>query len=195
MKGKNRLKILEFVERSAQLVEDMFFIFTLPYGTSYSRMNYLIEKRRRRDEALEEHFGTRQAKRRFDDLIYRLKKDGLVCGVKKEKGIFLGLTNKGKSILEKFRADKKESLPIARYSNQDDKTLKIIIFDIPEQEKRKRDWLRSALKNLKFEMLQKSVWAGKTKLPGEFMEDLKRMNLLSCVEIFAVNRSGSLNKI
>jgi len=194
VKGENRLKILEFIERSSQMVEDMFFIFTLPYGTSYSRMNHLIEKRRGHGQALEEQFNNKQVKRRFDDLVYRLKKDGLICAVEKEKGLFLGLTNKGKSILEKFRADKKNSLPMARYSNQDDKILKIIIFDIPEQEKRKRKWLRSVLKNLKFKMLQKSVWVGKTKLPGEFIEDLKRINILSYIEIFAVSRSGTLKK-
>jgi len=187
------LKVLEFVKSSAQLVNDIFFIFSLPYGTSYSRMQYLLRKRQNQIIA-PRYVDSRQTKVRFNDLIYRLRKDGLVYEGKKDKGNFLGLTNKGKVILEKIRGEKTRSLPTTKYKNEDEKTFKIIIFDIPEQEKRKRNWLRSALKNLKFEMLQKSVWAGKAKLPSEFMEDLKSMNLLPYVEIFGVNRSGSLEK-
>jgi len=192
MKGENRLKILEFIESAAQLIDDTFFIFSLPYGTSYLRMEYLLRKRQGQPA---ERKASQQVKRRFDDLIYRLKKDGLVCCSKKEQKNFLGLTPKGKEILEKFRFNKTESLPAVDYKNEGDKTLKIIIFDIPEQERRKRDWLRSALKNLKFSMLQKSVWAGKMKLPQEFIKDLEKINLLAWVEIFSISKTGSLKQL
>lgn len=189
MKGENRLKILEFVERSAKLIEDIFFIFSLPYGTPYSRIDYLLQKRH--IQTFEVPRGKKE-KMRFSDLIYRLKKEGLVCEVKKENENFLGLTNKGKIILEKFRSAKNKSLPMAKYENKEEETLKIVIFDIPESEKRKRDWLRSALRNLRFRMLQKSVWAGKASLPQEFIEDLRKINLLPFVEIFSVSKTGSL---
>ena len=36
--------------------------------------------------------------------------------------------------------------------------LVMVIFDIPELEKRKRQWFRTLLRELKFEQVQKSVW-------------------------------------
>jgi hypothetical protein len=55
--------------------------------------------------------------------------------------------------------------------------------------------MRSALKNLGFRMIQKSVWVGKVTLPEDFLSDLRQLNLISCVEIFEVNKAGSLRHI
>jgi len=86
-------------------------------------------------------------------------------------------------------------LPNNKYKSQSNDTLKIVIFDIPEREREKRDWLRIALKNLNFNMVQKSVWIGKAKLPKEFVQDLNRMNIFTYVEIFAVTKAGSLRSL
>ena len=71
----------------------------------------------------------------------------------------------------------------------------IVSFDVPEKEKRKRGWLRSTLKNLGFRMLQKSVWIGKVKIPEAYLEDLKRLRLLSYIEIFAISKRGTIRHI
>jgi len=131
-------------------------------------------------------------RRRFSDFLYRLKRDGLVREIEKDGKYFVKITLKGAEILEKHYLN---ILPASKYENIGDKTLKIVIFDIPESEKRKREWLRCALKNLGFEMLQKSVWAGKIKLPEEFIKDLNTINILSCVEIFTISKTGSLRNI
>lgn len=194
MKGERRLKVLEFIEDSIQLADDIFFIFTLPFGTSFSRMDYLLEKKHEqidRDQ-INRNIERKRERRRFDDFLYRLRKDGLVSEVNKKGKYFLKLTTKGRSILEKLKIN---YLPAVKYENTKDETLKIIIFDIPEEERRKRAWLRSALKNLNFKMIQKSVWLGKVKLPREFIDDLERINILSYIEIFAITKTGSLRQL
>lgn len=193
MKSEKRIKILEFIERTAKTVDDIFFIFCQPYGTSYSKMEYLLERKNTQEsKKASNELIDRQTKRRFDDFVYRLKKDDLICNVERKNKNFFRLTPKGKMILKKIRLDKTRLPVSSKYKSEENETLKIIIFDIPEEERRKRDWLRYALKNLKFGMLQKSVWAGKKGLPQEFINDLKRINLFSFVEIFAVSKKGSL---
>ncbi len=189
MKGETKLKILEFLDNSAQFIDDMLFVFSLPYGTSYSKMEYLLEKRHEQEEKIASEQIHKQTKQSFNVFFYRLKKDGLVEKKNKNKKPLIKLTSKGKEILQKLRAT---ILPNNKYKSQSDDTLKIVIFDIPEREREKRDWIRAALKNLKFNMVQKSVWIGKAKLPKEFIKDLNRMNIFMYVEIFAVTKAGSL---
>ena len=68
-------------------------------------------------------------------------------------------------------------------------------IDIPESERKKRAWLRSALKNLNFKMIQQSVWIGKVRIPEEFLRDLRNMHLTEYVEIFEISKAGSLQQI
>lgn len=192
MKGENRLKILEFIENSGEALEELFIIFTMPYGTSFRGAEYRLRKFREVRENLKTF---KKEKRRFDDLLYRLRKDELVEDVEKNDKSFLRLTQNGREILNKLRKKKDDAMPDAKYQSQNDDGLKIIIFDIPEDEKKKRVWLRSALNNLNFNMLQRSVWAGKAKLPEEFLRDLSKLKLLSCVEIFAISKTGSLKQL
>ena len=192
MKGENRLKILEFLENSGQALEELFFIFTVPYGTSFHGAEYRLRKFRAAKENLKT---LKKDKRRFDDLLYRLRKDELVDDIEKGEKSLLRLTQRGKEILSRLRDKKDKALPDAKYQSQNDDNLKIIIFDIPEGERRKRVWLRSALKNLNFTMLQKSVWAGKSKLPHEFAIDLNKLKIISYVEIFSISKTGSLKQL
>ena len=71
----------------------------------------------------------------------------------------------------------------------------IVSFDVPERERRKRDWLRDALRNLGLRMVHKSVWIGKQKLPREFLADLARLRLTDFIEVFEVGKQGSLRHI
>ena len=193
MKGEKRLHILEYLEKSGLALEELFFIFTVPYGTSFHRAEYLLRKWRQKRDRLEEN---RKEKQRFNDFVYRLRKDGLIGeSPEASNNSQFSLSAKGKEILEKLRERKTNSLPGARYETEGEDLLKIIIFDIPEDKKRHREWLREVLKNLNFTMLQKSVWSGKNKVPQSFLSDLKKLQLLECVEIFAISKTGSLKKI
>ena len=67
-----------------------------------------------------------------------------------------------------------------------------MIFDIPEEKRRKRAWLRATLKNLEFKMEQQSVWIGRTKIPKRLVDDLDRFGLLDYVQIFEATKFGTL---
>lgn len=128
-----------------------------------------------------------QKRRNLYSLLSHLKQDGLI----EKENAFWGITPLGKAKLQGMKAKPKKGV----YKREIDNTLKIVIFDIPEKERWKRAWLRDALQNLGFKIIQKSVWAGKVKLPQGFLEDLEKYNLLNYVEIFSVTKSGTLRSL
>ena len=125
----------------------------------------------------------------FYSLISKLGKEGLISKMGDKK---LKITGPGK----KFWKEKRNSIswqtkyPLAKNTNSQE--IYLIIFDIPEEDRAKRDWLRFHIKQLGFKQLQLSVWQGNAPLPEEFMYDLKAASLLSCVHIFSVNKKGTL---
>lgn len=60
----------------------------------------------------------------------------------------------------------------------------MVMFDIPEEYKNKRDWLRVELMALGFEQIQKSVWHGPSPLPMEFIEAIKAHHLVEYLKFF-----------
>ncbi|MCX6752945.1 MAG: CRISPR-associated endonuclease Cas2 [Candidatus Nomurabacteria bacterium] len=69
--------------------------------------------------------------------------------------------------LDSFTADFKENAP---------KNL-ILMYDIPDNMKKHRDWFRRQLKSFGFIMVQKSVWVGPSPLPKDFLEYLKEIKI------------------
>ncbi len=60
----------------------------------------------------------------------------------------------------------------------------LVMFDIPESKKAGREWFRYHLKQAGFVMLQRSVWAGPSPLPKEFLEYLSQIKLKDCIKTF-----------
>ncbi len=104
------------------------------------------------------------------------------------------ITKKGRRFINRYlsKIDRYTTYKnqILENKNKDIKT--VIIFDIPEKERYKRDVLRMELVALGFKQTQKSVWTGCTSLPKLFLEYLRDQNLLSYVRIFSVKESGTL---
>lgn len=170
----------------------MLAIMTSPYGSSYSQLRRQKEKIK---QAREEIINELKEKQRLYNLITGFKKDGLIAKKEKGKGSWY-LTQKGEKELKKLKAYyQKNNLPRRRYNSEASNDFTMVVFDIPEKERRKREWLRTKLAEMKFTMLQKSVWVGKRKIPEQFIEDLSFCKLLSCVEIFTINKSGTLRKL
>jgi len=196
MKGEKVLKLLEIIEEATWALSDMVSVFTLPYGSSRAQIQrHFLSRELRRKSLVDELRKSIKDSQRLYEFVYHLEKDGLVERKKKGKKRFLYITTRGKRLLEKLRLRKKMMMPKKSYHIQSDNILKIVIFDIPERERTKRDWLRVVLKNLGFKMLQKSVWVGKIKLPRSFLEDLQNFRLLDYIEIFATSKTGSLKHI
>ena len=170
---------------------DSFYLFVAIGESRYGDSRGKIERRARelRESGLSGPSRNELKRRRnnFYSYLYHLQKDGLI---ERRRGKW-SVTNIGrgkyKTLLKRF--------PVRKYPKEADTGLKIIIFDIPEKEKRKREWLRDRLVELGFKMLQKSVWVGKIKLPQEFVEDLRDLNLIRHVEVLAVTKRGSLKQL
>ncbi len=179
-------RILEHLLGAA---EDSIYLFAAIVDSPYGSSRRQIERRawELREGASRSSDFNRQ-RRNFYTLLSKLKKDGLI-GQRKSKWT---ITKKGK---EKYKFII-QRLPFRKkYKKEADLTFKLVIFDIPEKERGKRQWLRERLRELGFKMIQKSVWSGKVKLPEEFLEDLKTLNLLDYVDILAITKTGSLRSL
>ncbi|PIZ45409.1 CRISPR-associated endonuclease Cas2 [Candidatus Wolfebacteria bacterium CG_4_10_14_0_2_um_filter_39_18] len=196
-KGGITLKILEAVSDLAINTIDLFEVFlSVGYGASYGKFQYeLSKKQRERDQKSIEREMKNKAKQNYYNLIYQLKRGGLIEEKEKNNKKFFIITKKGKGKLSFLKKQHKESLPEVSYSSEENNKFIIFIFDIPEKEKRKRDWLREVLKKLGLKMIQKSVWIGKTKIPKEFLDDLFKLKIIDYVEIFEITKAGSLKNL
>lgn len=198
MFGEKKLKILNAIKNgfseTADIVDDLVVAMLAPYGTSVSGIEYRINKNRNLREGRKGVDASNRIQRqRIYEFLSRLKKDGIIENDKK-LGI-LKLTKQGLELLEKLRVRNAKSLPSTRYKVTSDDFLKIIAFDVPEKDKRKREWLRRVILQLGFSTVQKSVFVGKAKLPEEFTDDIVKLGLADCLEIFVVSKHGTLRKM
>ena len=198
MKGDIILEALKKIKNTAVSFSDLFeAMLKAGYGASLRSLNYEVSKieQRRNNEVFQ-----RQIRLRYYRLIYKLKKDQLIRESFKNNHKFLNITRRGLSLLG-FLQKRKDKNPLPspnRYvKDEDQKThrLVIVVFDVPEREKNKRNWLRAVLKRLGLEMIQKSVWAGTVKLPEQFINDLIKFKIIDFVEILEVTKKGSLEQI
>ncbi len=132
--------------------------------------------------------------KRFAALLNYLKQEGLV----EQKAGKWSVTDRGRSRLNETSDRNRWGAASSRYAESGtDTTFKIITYDIPgtRDGQKQRQWLRSALKNLGFRLLQRSVWVGKRKIPERFMTDLRERKLLPAVQVFAVSKAGTLREL
>lgn len=191
-RGETTEKLLGILFDMARGTGDVIeAVLTSPYGSSYSYLSRRASEVERGRSLKEERF---KKEKLFRNLLYRLQKDKLIEKESK-KGILWRVTKKGMYELRLLQKHRKQYPPITHYPDVDEGEMKIIAFDVPEKYKYKRRWLRDVLKAFEFQMVQKSVWAGKAELPQKFLDDVRELNLISYIEIFAVTKSGSLEKL
>ncbi|OGF74791.1 CRISPR-associated endonuclease Cas2 [Candidatus Giovannonibacteria bacterium RIFCSPHIGHO2_02_43_13] len=157
-------------------------IFDEIWPTGFSRSYYRNKKISRTNFDAER-------RQEFFNLLNYLQRKGFVEKKKTDAGIFWKITSGG---LVKLKILKNKSTD---YQADSDGNLKIIIFDVPEKERKLRAWLRSALKILGFRMLQQSVWIGKGRIPELFLFDLRQKNLLPYIHIMEVNKGGTVKEL
>ena len=142
------------------------------------------------------HFELRRLEeKRFYTLLAKLRKEGII----KKQGIGAGalcnLTGNGVKKLLNYAEQKHFlNLPKREYVAKKIASQTLIIFDIPENIKHYRDWIRYQLVAMGFSMLQKSVWIGDYQIPSDFIHDLRELNLLRHIHILKVIKSGSVDK-
>jgi len=185
--------ILEALKDSALNMSDCFeAMLSAGYGASYGKIQFEMGKRERIQNAREAENITRQ---KFYSLLYKLKKDGFISEQPKVGKKMLSLTIKGMRKLAKIEMASRKYYPMLNYEIEKKPEVTIVAFDVPERDRGKRQWLRAALRSLEFDMIQKSIWFGKAKLPENFIEDLASMDLLDYIEIFEVSKGGTLKRL
>lgn len=144
-----------------------------------------------RQKILNNKFEKLKEKRRLHNLLYQLQKKGYISKQRVSKNTNWSITIKGLRKLALLKSVIR--LPEKDFQSLPDRTIKVIIFDIPEKHRVARNWLREKLIDMGFKLLQQSVWIGKRKLPLEFITLLKNLNLIPhYVKIFTVNDEGSI---
>lgn len=186
-------RTLEVLQEKAEITADLIDI-VLAGKTGYmreARRSFLYGPRKFKHDWAELY----KKRQSFYSLLTQLKRDGLITKKKAGSSTFWHITRKGVNNFARRKQDhlrEKESLPRKKYFKNPRKELVIVSFDVPEKTRGKRDWLRSNLVSLGFEKLQKSVWIGTHGVPREFINDLRTINLLSCVHILSVGRRGTI---
>jgi len=107
----------------------------------------------------------KKARTRFSQFIYYLKKKGYIKIKELEEKDAVILTEQG---LKKALKVKRENKKLKK--RKDNKII-MVLYDIPKKKKTKRDILRGHLKNLGFELFQKSVWVS----PYDVLDDIKQI--------------------
>ena len=125
------------------------------------------------------------SRRTVSSLLSRLKKQKLVIRTGEGRNAFWRLTKRGKIWLHTHSESIREELPR-------DGITRLVIFDIPERERRKRTLLRTELIACQFQKLQRSVWIGFNPLPERFIRFLDDLHLKNHVHIFSVREGGTI---
>jgi len=193
MKGEKIEKILKILQGGAEITVSLLDTFLCGYNTSYKKMRMVVGGgsvvRFKKDWA--EAYQERQ---RFYIILSKLKKEGLVAKEINNSLSKWSITKKGLNKLQLIESRKTSDGYSADYSKYKKMSNKfcVVIFDIPEEDRRKREWLRFALSSLGFSLLQNSVWIGKNVIPEQLIYDLKEKGMMKYVHIFGVGDQGTI---
>lgn len=188
MRGKITYKILDFIkDRSMDSINFAKAFLNAGYGATFGKMEYERDILNRKSEIYKI---SRENKRRLQVYLSRLKSDGLILESSKNK---MKLSIKGKKKLNILRQNR--VLDKNLYKKEQGGRAIIISYDIPTPFNRERDILRGILKALGFTMIHKSVWAGKVKLPSDFISALGQLKINDFVEIMEITKNGSIKSI
>lgn len=168
--------------RITKLILEKILELGVIYINAFFPPNYSYTKSSRRLLGLDSYPNIKPST--LSAILSRLKKQGLVARKGTRKKYSWEITTKGCDWLDK---QKPATIP-----PKDDIT-RLVIFDIPERERKKRDTIRAELVSANFQKLQKSVWVGYNPLPEDFINMLDELNLKDKVHIFSVREKGTLS--
>lgn len=112
--------------------------------------------------------------------LHRMKKRKLVTFSGSNRKAVWRITQEGRNHFKNSKSENEFDLP-----PKDGKT-RIVVFDIPEDRRRDRNWLRIELYGCDYAPLQRSVFIGTRPLPTKLFEELRVRALLSHVHVIGV---------
>jgi len=123
-------------------------------------------------------------RKRFTWLVRRLKQEGCLKTLKIKNNLAILITHKGLDRIFKIKLKSLEKKP------RKDKKWQMVLFDIPENKRRGRDYFRAGLQYLGYKMLQRSIWVCQYDVLKETEDLIKRYNLKECVELLLIQKIG-----
>ena len=116
-------------------------------------------------------------KHRFNHLVWRTLKAGYIEKIERKGKIYIRITSFGTKMTQR-------DFPLLHLQNKPwDGRWRIVMFDIAEIYKRKRDDLREKLKELGFGMLQESVFITPHDIIKDFSEYAESIGLRDSVDV------------
>ena len=192
--GKKIETILNILQRSAETsIHLMKIISENPYAARY-RFHHLLHPDNAPKRFRHNWADLYRERQKFYSLLNKLKREGLIIKEGDSRKSIWRITERGrKHFVKRYKNKRQVELPPKEYvARKQGKALVIATFDIPEKERKKRDWLRACLISFGFSKLQKSVWIGRGGISEEFMDDLRKYKIISYVHIFTIGRSGTI---
>ena len=156
------------------------------YGASIGVME--CEQRKLDRERLQKKMNA-EIKQKLNKHISRLKCEGLI---EVHDGA-VSISIKGIEQLKTISPRRAVRLDPAAYTGEPSNKFAVVSYDIPTSFNRERNAVRLALNALGFEMLHRSVWYGKNKIPEQFIRDLELLGVLKFVKIFEVTKTGTIH--
>lgn len=118
-------------------------------------------------------------KRTIETTISRLYKKGYISKIKGKKGFFDVNTTMGNLLWPHL-----DNLRLHKYQKKWDGLWRLVIYDIPEKQKNKRDILRDYLKYLGFGKIQGSSWASPYDFSAEIHTFCNEQKILEHICIY-----------
>ncbi|TSD04489.1 MAG: hypothetical protein Greene071436_140 [Parcubacteria group bacterium Greene0714_36] len=165
--------ILEHLAEGGKIMLEAFF----PRGYSYtdpSRRLFGWDQRCR-------HRFTPTQKISISGILSRLRREGLVVRDGARKTSSWHITGRGRGRLHILSAVADPLPKSPHIFPKKDGKLRIVIFDIPERDRRKRDWLRVQL-----------LASGTRPLPQTLVEEIDALDLGAYVHIMSIGEKGTL---
>ncbi len=133
-------------------------------------------------------FGQAQL-RTISSMLSRLREQGLVERRGQRKNGRWIITKSGIKFLKRKAANSFSSVLALPES---DGKIRLMTFDIPEKQRKKRNWLRAQLLACDYKPLHKSVWIGTRPLSEEFVKELDERKVAPYIHLVVVGEKGTL---
>lgn len=179
MKQPVTSQILEHLAICGASTVSMIFSAERSLGKSLRKIDRLAEQC--------SHDFSKQSRHNVSIALSRARARGLVVRKGPKKKTIWHIANKGEQLLKSAEANSFE-LPAV------DNKLRLVMFDIPEDKRNSRDWLRLQLTAADYNFLQRSVWIGNRPLPKETLEEIRARGLLPHVQIIDLDKNAVLRK-
>jgi len=168
-----------------------YLIYTrIMNGITEAIVHSLIDLAWRPHRLVYSYFPKEYSRNSIQVAIRRLEKKGLIQKGIREEEICIRLTELGAAEFKQKEAVRL-SKPIVKLKNEKwDEKWRVVVFDIPEQNRKIRRTLRETLRRLEFYPLQRSVWVSKNNYTKELRQWVRELQLSEYIKIFETKNLG-----